>query len=443
MTDPSALVNTARAAAAALSRVRRSPGRGEAWMVKVWQSVEADRPKTYDRLRRRIGFSRRLGELAHLNEEEQAAVSTGLFLHGLIADTVERDLERPAPAWVEYFLRNIDWLTPALNVCHAVQAPAWEDEDRLPVVVGQVSALFDHEILEDHKRPLEVMATLRADPPTAAVEEIASLLWTEAGQALCDRHFRRHPRTYKLDADEMRRTVERLRPAAHHSITEIAAQPLRLSTSLGQAAPRRNGQKKQAESEDRQAPVRVSDAFQRRRQALRGTSPIEGVPQGAQAHRARHHEEEPDVEHDQSHGDTAARHRAQPPDATADEALTAKVNAIIERARDRAEEDARQPARAEIAEEHTPRNDIDEENAMDNIRSITAARADRHEDLELTEKVDELRSQLRQIQRLAVQAEELLASLAPQLDEFASALVHLETMVQRLKGHDGAAERAA
>jgi hypothetical protein len=44
-----------------------------------------------------------------------------------------------------------------------------------------------------------------------------------------------------------------------------------------------------------------------------------------------------------------------------------------------------------------------------------------------------------------VQSEELLASMAPQIEEFASALVQIETMVQRFKGHDGAqhAERVA
>jgi len=429
MTDPSALVNTARAAAAALGRVRRSPGRGERWVEKVWQTTEQDRPRTYDRLRRRIGFARKLAELARLNPKEQAAVTTGLFLHVLIADTPERDLERAPPAWSEYFLRNIDWLRPALDVCYAVQSPAWEDEDRLPVVVGRVSALFDQEILEDHKRPLEVMAALRDDPPTAAVEEITSLLWTEPGQALCDRHFRRHPRTYKMDGAEIRRAMEQLRPALSHS---IAAQPSRLSADVAQAAPRRNGQQHAEETRPGrhqiEPPVRVSDAFQRRRQALRGASPIEGVPEEAQAHRARHHEEEPQVHHDLTHAETPARAAAHTPAATADDELTAKVNAIIERARER-------------ADDPPPRAHNDEEADMDNIRSITAARAERQDDFDLTEKMDELRTQLRQIQRLAVQAEELLASLAPQLDEFSSALVHLESMVQRLKGHDGAAQR--
>jgi hypothetical protein len=434
MTDPSALVNTARAAAAALGRVRRSPGKGERWVEKVWLQAQQDRPKTYDRLHRRIGFARKLAELAHLDQKEQAAVTTGLFLHVLIADTPERDLERAPPAWTEYFLRNIDWLTPALDVCHAVESSALEEEDRLPVVVGRVSALFDQEILEDHRRPLEVMAELRADPPTAAVEEIASLLWTEAGQALCDRHFRRHPRTYKVDAAEIRKCLEQLRPASSHLMAEITAQPLRLSAGIAEASARPN-RHKEAKPDRHQidAPVRVSDAFQRRRQLLRGASPIEGVPEEAQAHRARRHEEEPEVQHD-----------LPTPDTTADDELTAKVNAIIERARDHVD-DAPPPARHEGAGQDTPRRRprtyIDEEADMDNIRSITAARAERGADLDLSEKLDELRTQLRQIQRLAVQAEELLASLAPQLDEFSTALVHLESMVQRLKGHDGAPQR--
>jgi hypothetical protein len=451
-----------------VSRVRRSPGKGEAWVEKVWQATEHDRPKTFDRLRRRIGFAHRLGELAKLSEEDQAAVTIGLFLHVLIADTTQHDLGRPAPAWAEYFLRNIDWLTPAIDVCHSVQSPAWEEEDRLLIVVGQVSALFDQEILEDHKRPLEVMAALRADPPTAAVEAIASLLWTEEGQALCDRHFRRHPRNYKLDGATVHRAFERLRPAGVHSIAEIASQPLGLSTSLAQAASRHNG-KQEAKSgrADIDPPVRVSDAFQRRRQALRGTSPIEGVPEEAEALRARHNKEEAPVEHHQPQEDTHAS-------ATDEDELTAKVNAIIERARDRAEEETpraersqepaheeprhrahaehvedqpvhaspRHEAHAEHQERDTPRRrprtHTDEETDMDNVRSITAARAERRNDHDLTDKVDELRSQLRQVQRLAVQSEELLATMAPQIEEFASALSQIETMVQRFKGYDGA-----
>lgn len=80
---------------------------------------------------------------------------------------------------------------------------------------------------------------------------------------------------------------------------------------------------------------------------------------------------------------------------------------------------------------------------MDNIRSITAARAERRLESDLTERMNELRSQLRQIQRLAVEGEELLASLAPQLEEFTSWFAHLETLVQRWKGDEGAAENAA
>lgn len=458
MTDPSALVTTARAAAAAVGRVRRSPGKGEAWAEKVWQATEQERPKTYDRLRRRIGFAHKLGELANLSEDDQAAVTLGLYLHVLISDTAEGDLHRTAPAWTEYFLRNIDWLTPALDVCHAVQSPEWGEDDRLPVVVGQVSTLFDQEILEDHRRPLEVMAALRADPPTVAVEEIVSLLWTEAGQALCDRHFRHHPRTYRLDATEVRRAIERLRPAAVHAIADLAAQPLRLSVSIAEAAARQNGRKDRTESDDVKAPMRVSDAFERRRQALRGTSPIEGEPQEAEVLRARREEKEVDV-NDRPMEEAQARSHAPAADAVAGDELTARVNAIIERARDRAEAEPPHAEHAEAAYEEPPRrrqheaiDDVHdtprrqprthEEEDMDNVRSITAARAERHTDHDLTDKVDELRSQLRQIQRLAVQSEELLANMAPQIEEFASALSQIETMVQRFKGRDGDGQRA-
>lgn len=427
MADPSSLVDTARAAASALGGVRRSPGKGEAWVEAVCQAVEKERPESYDRMRRRLGFARRLADLAQLTEEQQAAVSVGLFLYSLMADLREEERTRPAQAWNEYLLRNVDWLAPALEVCHAARAD-WDEEASRPAIVGKVSVLFDRETLEDHKRPLEVMSELRADPPAQVVEEIAAILCTEEGQALCDRHFRRHQRNYKLDPAEIRRSLERLKPAVHRPLAEAVAAPARLASSMTHATAR-------LESRREERPVDVSkatlsDAFERRRQALRSSTPArEDAPRSVADGQTE--EEQPPATR------RSGPEEEQPRRVAAEEAI-ASVEPV---------EDEPREIEPAAPERDAPRRrpPVDDwEDKMDNIRNIASARGERREEADISERLNDLRSQLRQIQRIAVEGEELLAALAPQLEEFSTWLTHLESMVQRWKGsQDGGNQQAA
>jgi hypothetical protein len=388
-------------------------------------------------MRRRLGFARRLAALAELGDGEQAAITAGLFLHSLVVDLREEERTRPAQAWNEYLLRNVDWLAPALEVCHAARAE-WDEESDRASTLAKVSVVFDRETLEEHKRTLESLIDLRDDPPTELVAEIAEILWSEEGQALCDRHFRGHKRNYKLEPAEIRRSLAALKPAVPRALAEAAATPVRLSSSIASAAARRES-KREEQVVDTKA---MSEVFEKRRQALRTTQARDEEPPARAGAGAEQIEEKvaeiarraqaidyedapPEREYQPITAPEPAQSEPEPVAVAAPQAEPAPP-------RRRAE------ARANNWEEN-----------MDNIRSITAARDGRREDNEITERLGELRSQLRQIQRIALEGEELLTALAPQIDEFTAMFGHLESMVQRWKSAtDGApppqrADRAA
>jgi hypothetical protein len=62
------------------------------------------------------------------------------------------------------------------------------------------------------------------------------------------------------------------------------------------------------------------------------------------------------------------------------------------------------------------------------------ATAGRNDALDVREKLQELRIQLGQIQQIAAQAEELLAGIAPQIDEFAARIADVEAVMDRWSG---------
>jgi hypothetical protein len=54
------------------------------------------------------------------------------------------------------------------------------------------------------------------------------------------------------------------------------------------------------------------------------------------------------------------------------------------------------------------------------------------------ELLQELRIQLGQIQQIAAQAEQLLAGVAPQIDEFAARIADVESVMERWRGRSAA-----
>src|SRR3989337_4346216 len=87
---PASSTTLLRALAAALGQLKRSPGRNEAWVESVLRAIERDQPDRYLRLRRRLGFAQRLGDLAQLRVEEQAILAIGLLSYELMGDRPPR-----------------------------------------------------------------------------------------------------------------------------------------------------------------------------------------------------------------------------------------------------------------------------------------------------------------------------------------------------------------
>jgi hypothetical protein len=324
-------------------------------------------------------------------------------------------------------------LAPALEICHAARSD-WDPENNRAETIARVSVLFDRETMDEYKRPLEVLQSLRDDPPTPQVEKVTLILWTEEGQALCDRHFRGQKRNYKLEPNEIRRSLAALKPAVPRVLADASATPVRLSSSIASAAA---AARKESEREEQNMETKaMSDVFEKRRQALRDTP----APEEDSVDRTVDDDE---IEQKVAQITRRARN-VDYEDATVEASPELAGTSPIEAPDYDAPREAHVPARRSAP---PPPNDREEN--MDNIRSITSARDGRREENEITERLNDLRSQLRQIQRIAGEGEELLASLAPQIEEFTAMFGHLESMVQRWKGSaDGAApaprgERAA
>lgn len=375
------------ALAAALGQVRRSPGRSAAWVEEVVRTLERDRPDRHERMRRRIGFARRLGDLAGLGPEEQAALTLGVFFYELNADDTARAV-RPSRVWTEYLLRNESWLASCFQVCHAIASPGWEDIHGRTAAVAKVAVLFDTETLEHHGRPFQVIDSIAAEARESSAAPLIPILWSEDGQELCDHHFRRRAKGYKLEGSMLRRCLELLDRTAPRPTGEVTVAPLRLSGSAFRRADRSEPALPAPKHEQETAP---STAFDRRRQALRSRSRFGEAPHGPQ--------------------DESSASRLPRGDGNADK---------IEQA----------PA-------------AEREGEMENIRSVPFAPAPRRETLDMVERLQELRLQLGQIQRIATDAEQLLVGLAPQLDELASWIADMEAVVERWKGRAEADERAA
>lgn len=431
--------------AAALGELRRSPGGDEAWAERIIPVLERERPACYNRLRRRLGFARKLASLADLSEREEAVLSVGLLFYQLAEDAGHG--ETPRRAWLEYFLAHAEWLAPCFEVALAVQAPEWGEADSRPAVIAKVAVLFDSETLEHQARSFEVLQTLRSESTSAGQAAVVELLWSEEGQGLCDYHVRR--RDYSLDAKALRRGLELLKPAlAARPGAEPALAPMRLSGITRQRA------EPALEPVEDTVPLEAvaSENFERRRQALRSAASNGGTAAVDEVVPASPPPPPP----------APAEPEAEPPseeEAPANVLRESPIRQRLRAAERAAEEEATPPAKesrprlapvpVEDEEEDEPAIEVSaapverpyEEEAM-TISSISAAR-ERRENPDISEKLEALRSQLKQIQRIAVEGEELLASLTPQLEELSEWMEELDAVITRRKRRDGPAERAA
>src|SRR3990170_6924737 len=182
-----------RALAAALGQFKRSPGRDEAWVEAVLRAVERDQPDRYLRLRRRLGFAQRLGDLAQLRVEEQAILAIGLLSYELMGDRPPRNPSASGP-WVDYLSRNSHWLGPSLRVCEAIGAFGWEEVESRPALIARFVVTFDKRTLEKLERPIQVLQALIASAQAAPrpVERKAAKAVTREGvRAAASANFER------------------------------------------------------------------------------------------------------------------------------------------------------------------------------------------------------------------------------------------------------------
>jgi hypothetical protein len=414
--------------AGALGEVRRTPGRGEGWVDDVLASLEREAGPRYERLRRRLGFAGRLGELAKLDREQQGRLALGLFFHELIESTAGRDA-RPSRAWMEFLLRNEEWLDPAFQVCQAVADGGWEELADPVVVVAKVTVVYDRETLELHARPLQVVDSLVAGARASPAAPLVGLLWSEDGQELCDHHFRRHPRGYKLEPATIRGYLALLqRPLVRaRKVDENApAAPQRLSGAL-QGDSRRREREREEREEGRRGRSEALDNFDRRREALRSRSSTDKAQDAASIQRKRP-AALPDIDEPAPKDEVETDEPAPKDEMETDEpAPKDEPQDAPARASYPPEVTRRRPARLEVAREEE----------MESMIAMSAARPDRRNTLDLMERLQELRLQLGQIQRIASEADELLNGIAPQLDEVTSWVADLEAFVGRWRGSSG------
>lgn len=384
------------ALAGALDHLRRSPGTNEAWVEAALRALERGYPATHERLRRRLGLAHRLADLANLGREEQAKMSLGLFFHELISDEVPKATSKRSRTWIHYLLGNFDRLAPSLQISQALRLPSWEDIDRKEAAVAKVAIVLDSETVEHNAKPLEIIQSLQADALTPAAEEIVALLLSEHGQELCDNHFRLRGQGYTLEGAEIRKSLELLKPPPTSPPLEAPDTPL-------------------AETE-----ATSSQNFEQRRQALRSGPDWTSLRNIASEETRPEEEAEPE----QRTGTTSAT--PGPPEA--------------EPANDRQPAPNTPSPEAEQPSTAAPQPREEKDMAIPQIPSTPSSQP--HEQ-QMAERFRELRSQLEQIQQVAVEGQQLLDSLAPELEEFTAWLDEIETIVGRWKGRGRSQEEAA
>ncbi|MDZ4278924.1 MAG: hypothetical protein U1B78_07280 [Dehalococcoidia bacterium] len=408
------------ALSAGLGRLHRSPDKNESWVEKALGALQRSRPADYHRLCRRLGFAQRLSQMATLGPDEEAVMALGLFFNVVGADGAAAG--KPSKPWSDYLLRNEDWLAACFEVVRAIDHRGWDEIGDRSAAVAKVATIFDEETVERNARPLQVIATL-TEADTPIVRQIIPLLWSEEGQELCDHHFRRQERGYRLDGDSIREPLQLLKPLPARPAADAPAAPQRLSRTDKRTSPRRTADAAGSAEDER------PENFQRRRQALRagpGWGTLLGVPKGG-AGPGRAHEpttkDVPDTLREQATEDVRAEPR---------EHATEDVPNIL-----------REQANWDITDEDEPRiaPSVPREEKRMSIRNISAARPDA-DGSDLVEKFEQVRSQFAQIKRIADEGQRALASLGPQLEEIASWMTEFETMVYRWRGSDSS-DRAA
>ncbi len=386
-----------------LGRLRRSPGRDEGWVINVVAQLERSRPEEYGRLRQRLDFAARLGKLAGMNETRGAAVSLGLLFDTLAALAPAEETARPPRPWMQYLLRNDDWLAPCLVVTRAIRQPGWAGcADYAEAVVAKVAKTFVGETYAHQPSLLSVLQSVPEEADSPSVKRVVEALRSEQGQQLCDRQMRfRGGQHWALSPKDL---MESLRLLKRTSDEAALIAPVRLSS---RRSPVEEANTELAESREVAVAAATSENFERRKQALRaGTSPSNRLS-AAGSDETGERMTDPVNESD-------------PPSPSLPEPEMAD-----------AEEEPASSVRDAEPDPHQLRQE--EEMQISNEQP----------EWRLTEGIQALRSQLDQMERAAAQAREILATIAPKLEEFSAWADDLEAVVRRRSGRTESRDAAA
>lgn len=398
--------------AASLGQLRRVPGKSDAWVGQVIVALEKERDPRFERMQRRIGFARRLGDMAAVHKDDVSLATLGIFFHELLP--LKRSGLKVSRTWREYLLRNEDWLRPALDVCDAAHNQPWQDIEDPSAILAKTAILYDIETVDRHERPLVVVESIIAEVESHEAQRIAGLLWTEDGQALCDHHFRSHPRAYQLDPKAIRAALAGLYRFTPRNTGGVPVQSMRAGTVENFLEQETEVEQPVPQTTTEQEAV---DHFDRRRQALRAKREVDQV-EGAEQTITQ---------------DRTAREAESP------SGIEAKLREIEDA--ERAIESV-QPI--ELAQEQPPTRTSElqpqyREERMNQLSPIPGSNHARGDALDVRDRLQELRLQLGQIQQIAAQAEQLLGGIAPQIDEFAARIADVEAVMDRWNGRTRAA----
>jgi hypothetical protein len=412
------------AVSAALSQLKRSPGKDEGWVDGALRVLERERPYLHDRLKRRLGFALRLLEIAGIGSHERAEMTLGIFFYELADEQTRAGTGKPSRPWTEHLIRNESWLARSYHIAEALASPGWSAEHGTVIVVAKIAIAYDTETRERNGRPLAIIQDMFSHAQTPAAEEILPLLWTEEGQELCDHHFRRQP--YRIDIQEIKHAFETLkRITARPLLGEEPAAPMRFSTRIHVAPEPQEDEEMDAHVEPPErpreraravSPTPSNGVFEQRKRALRagpGWGAILGDPSSR---------DEDVVRRPQAF---SSERRPYIPNEPVEEPEPPEELWLPP---PRPEPEPERPAPSAPPQEEVPKMAI---------RNIPATRPQRNDAGDITSRVEDLRLQLEQIQLASAQAQQLLASLAPQMEEFATWVADLEAVVGRWRPRSG------
>lgn len=366
------------ALAAALGELHRAPGNNAAWLPRVIRSLASNRPDSYDSLRRRVGLSRKLADLANLPDKDAAVVTLGLLFHTVLDRPASAPAPKPRRNWLEYLGKEA-WLEPSLQLVQSLVDR--EQSDYFTTELARAVLTVDVAAHDRRLKPLQIIHSLKEDAETASQVRVAELLATEGGQELCDVHVRSRGEHYVLESAEIKSAAEVLQK-------ENAPSPQPAAGPAGRVRKRRPD------------PEAAWADLERRTKGLQ-----------AAALTADQREEQPATTEQPTMAERKDDHPADRSESQDFELFSmvksggaTRVDAPTTKSQE-APMQSRQPSSDEATD-----------------------------DVERT--VEELRGHLAQISQAAAAAQELLTTLAPRLDELSAWMSDLDNIVERWKGRD-------